>query len=133
MTIAPNDRENAIINILRYHEAQNAIIFCGTRAAVNLMKSRLNNRGFSVVAISGELTQSERSNALQSLRDGRARVCVATDVAARGIDLPGLALVIHADLPKNKDILLHRSGRTGRADSKGVSTIGVTYKWRNKL
>lgn len=132
VTIAPNDRENAIINLLRYHEAQNAIIFCGTRAAVNLMKSRLNNRGFSVVAISGELSQAERSNALQALRDGRASVCVATDVAARGIDLPGLALVIHADLPKNKDILLHRSGRTGRAGSKGVSALVVQHNWRKK-
>lgn len=132
MTIAPNDRENAIINLLRYHEAQNAIIFCGTRAAVNLMKSRLTNRGFSVVAISGELSQNERSNALQSLRDGRANVCVATDVAARGIDLPGLALVIHADLPKNKDILLHRSGRTGRAGCKGVSAIVVPHNWRSR-
>lgn len=132
MSIAPNDRENAIINILRYHEAQNAIIFCGTRAAVNLMKSRLNNRGFSVVAISGELSQAERSNALQALRDGRASVCVATDVAARGIDLPGLALVIHADLPKNKDILLHRSGRTGRAGSKGVSVLVVPHNMRGK-
>ena len=132
VTIAPNDRENAIINLLRYHEAQNAIIFCGTRAAVNLMKSRLNNRGFSVVAISGELSQAERSNALQALRDGRASVCVATDVAARGIDLPGLALVIHADLPKNKDILLHRSGRTGRAGSKGVSALVVPHNWRSR-
>ena len=96
------------------------------------MKSRLTNRGFSVVAISGELTQSERSNALQALRDGRARVCVATDVAARGIDLPGLALVIHADLPKNKDVLLHRSGRTGRAGSKGVSTLVVPHNWRSR-
>jgi len=132
VTIAPNDRENAIINLLRYHEAQNAIIFCGTRAAVNLMKSRLTNRGFSVVAISGELSQAERSNALQALRDGRASVCVATDVAARGIDLPGLALVIHADLPKNKDTLLHRSGRTGRAGSKGVSALVVPHNWRSK-
>ncbi len=132
VTIAPNDRENVIINLLRYHEAQNAIIFCGTRAAVNLMKSRLNNRGFSVVAISGELSQAERSNALQALRDGRASVCVATDVAARGIDLPGLALVIHADLPKNKDILLHRSGRTGRAGSKGVSALVVPHNWRSR-
>lgn len=132
LRIAPNDRENAIVNILRYHESQNAIIFCGTRAAVNLMKSRLTNRGFSVVAISGELSQNERSNALQSLRDGRARVCVATDVAARGIDLPGLALVIHADLPKNKDILLHRSGRTGRAGSKGVSVLVVPHNQRSK-
>jgi ATP-dependent RNA helicase DeaD len=132
MAIAPNDRENAIVNILRFHEAQNAIIFCGTRAAVNLMKSRLSNRGFSVVAISGELSQAERSNALQALRDGRASVCVATDVAARGIDLPGLALVIHADLPKNKDILLHRSGRTGRAGSKGVSAVVVPHNWRSR-
>jgi ATP-dependent RNA helicase DeaD len=132
VTIAPNDRENAIINLLRYHEAQNAIVFCGTRAAVNLMKSRLNNRGFSVVAISGELSQAERSNALQALRDGRAKVCVATDVAARGIDLPGLALVIHADLPKNKDILLHRSGRTGRAGSKVVSALVVSHNLRSK-
>jgi ATP-dependent RNA helicase DeaD len=132
ISIAPNDRENAIINMLRYHEAQNAIIFCGTRAAVNLMKSRLNNRGFSVVAISGELSQAERSNALQALRDGRASVCVATDVAARGIDLPGLALVIHADLPKNKDILLHRSGRTGRAGSKGISALVVPHNGRSR-
>ncbi len=132
LRIAPNDRENAIVNVLRYHEAQNAIIFCGTRAAVNLMQSRLTNRGFSVVAISGELSQAERSNALQSLRDGRARVCVATDVAARGIDLPGLALVIHADLPKNKDILLHRSGRTGRAGSKGVSVLIAPHNQRAK-
>ena len=132
MTIAPNDRENAIVNVLRYHEAQNAIVFCGTRAAVNLLKSRLTNRGFSVVAISGELSQNERSNALQALRDGRASVCVATDVAARGIDLPGLELVIHADLPKDKDILLHRSGRTGRAGSKGVSTIVVPHNWRSR-
>lgn len=132
MTIAPNDRENAIVNLLRYHDAENALVFCGTRAAVNLMKSRLNNRGFSVVAISGELSQAERSNALQALRDGRARVCVATDVASRGIDLPGLALVIHADLPKNRDILLHRSGRTGRAGSKGISAIVVPHNWRSR-
>jgi len=132
LTIAPSDRENAIINLLRYHEAKNAIIFCATRAAVNHLTSRLTNRGFSVVALSGELSQAERSNALQSLRDGRAQVCVATDVASRGIDLPGLALVVHADIPKNRDILLHRSGRTGRAGSKGVSALIVPYNWRTR-
>src|SRR5690606_4920680 len=57
--------------------------------------------------------------------DGRARVCIATDVAARGIDLPGLELVIHADLPSNPDTLLHRSGRTGRAGRKGTSVLIV--------
>jgi ATP-dependent RNA helicase DeaD len=128
----PRDTENAIINVLRYYEAKNAIVFCNTRAAVARLTTRFTNRGFSVVALSGELTQSERSNALQSLRDGRARVCVATDVAARGIDLPNLELVIHADLPSNSDTLLHRSGRTGRAGRKGVSALIVPPKLRSK-
>ena len=59
------------------------------------------------------------------MRDGRARVCIATDVAARGIDLPNLDLVIHADLPTNRETLLHRSGRTGRAGRKGISALIV--------
>ena len=99
---------------------------------VNRVTTRLSNRGFSVVALSGELTQSERTNALQAMRDGRARVCVATDVAARGIDLPNLELVVHAELPSNHETLLHRSGRTGRAGRKGTSALIVTAKVRSK-
>lgn len=126
MTVASDDRENAIINVLRYYNAKNAIVFGDTRIAVNRMTQRFNNRGFSVVALSGELSQAERSQALQALRDGRAQVCIATDVAARGLDLPDLELVIHADVPKNREALLHRSGRTGRAGRKGVSALIVT-------
>ena len=132
MLVAPTDRENAIINALRFYEAKNAIVFCSTRAAVNHMTARFNNRGFSVVALSGELSQTERSHALQAMRDGRARVCIATDVAARGIDLPGLELVIHADLPTNPETLLHRSGRTGRAGQKGVSALIVPLNARRR-
>ncbi|WP_282118876.1 DEAD/DEAH box helicase [Ruegeria atlantica] len=132
MMVAPRDRDNAIINALRYYEAPNAIVFCNTRAMVSRLTTRLSNRGFSVVALSGELTQSERSNALQSMRDGRARVCVATDVAARGIDLPSLDLVIHAELPNSHETLLHRSGRTGRAGRKGVSALVVEPSSRKK-
>ena len=132
MAVAPRDDENAIINVLRYYEAPNAIVFCNTRAMVNRLLSRLSNRGFSVVALSGELSQAERSHALQAMRDGRARVCVATDVAARGIDLPNLELVIHAELPSSHETLLHRSGRTGRAGRKGVSALVVPPKARKK-
>ncbi|RVP74067.1 DEAD/DEAH box helicase, partial [Sinorhizobium medicae] len=132
LLVAPSDRENAIINVLRFYEARNAIVFCSTRAAVNHLTARFNNRGFSVVALSGELSQNERTHALQAMRDGRARVCIATDVAARGIDLPGLELVIHADLPTNSDTLLHRSGRTGRAGQKGVSALIVPVNARRK-
>lgn len=130
--VAPRDGENAIINVLRFYEAPNAIVFCNTRAMVNRLTTRLSNRGFSVVALSGELSQTERTHALQAMRDGRARVCVATDVAARGIDLPNLDLVIHAELPSNQETLLHRSGRTGRAGRKGVSAMIVPGNVRKK-
>lgn len=132
MLVAGNDPENAIINVLRFYEAQNAIVFCNTRAMVNRLTARFSNRGFQVVALSGELSQNERTHALQAMRDGRARVCVATDVAARGIDLPNLELVVHAELPNNGETLLHRSGRTGRAGRKGVSAIIVPQRWSKK-
>ena len=132
LSVAPSDRENAIINVLRYYDAESALVFCATRQAVNHLTSRFLNRGFSVVSLSGELSQKERTHALQALRDGRARVCVATDVAARGIDLPGLELVIHADLPTNGEILLHRSGRTGRAGRKGTCALIVPHTRRGK-
>jgi ATP-dependent RNA helicase DeaD len=126
VTVAPRDREGAIFNILRLHDARLALVFVKTRANVNHLIARMGNRGFQVVALSGELSQQDRTLALQSLRSGRARICVATDVAARGIDLPGLDLVIHADLPSNPETLLHRSGRTGRAGSKGTAFLIVT-------
>ncbi|MER8953207.1 DEAD/DEAH box helicase [Mesorhizobium sp. M0833] len=132
LSVAQADRENAIINVLRFYEAKNALVFCNTRAAVNHLTARFNNRNFSVVALSGELSQNERSHALQAMRDGRAKVCIATDVAARGIDLPNLELVIHADLPTNPETLLHRSGRTGRAGRKGVSALIVPNNARRR-
>jgi len=132
LSVANHDTDAAIINVLRYYDAPNAIVFANTRAMVTRLTTRLSNRGFSVVALSGELTQSERSNALQAMRDGRAKVCVATDVAARGIDLPNLALVIHAELPTNAETLLHRSGRTGRAGRKGISAMIVPAKMKRR-
>jgi ATP-dependent RNA helicase DeaD len=123
--IAAGDVEHAVVNVLRFFESPGALVFCNTRQAVRHLQATLLERGFSVVALSGELTQNERTQALQALRDGRARVCVATDVAARGIDLPNLDLVIHADLPNDAEVMQHRSGRTGRAGRKGVSVLLV--------
>jgi len=123
--IAPGDAERAVVNALRLEDAPIAMVFCTTRAAVARLHGNLAERGFHAVALSGELSQAERTRALQSLRDGHARICVATDVAARGIDLPELGLVIHAELPRDPETLLHRSGRTGRAGRKGVSLLVV--------
>jgi ATP-dependent RNA helicase DeaD len=123
--VAPHEIEHAVVNLLRLVEAPSAIVFCNTRDAVRHLQAILSERGFAAVCLSGELSQNERNQALQSLRDGRARVCVATDVAARGIDLPNLGLVIHADLPHDAETLQHRSGRTGRAGRKGISALLV--------
>ena len=128
--VAPHEIEHAVVNVLRHFEVPGALVFCSTREAVRHLYANLRERGFSAVALSGELTQKERAEALQSLRDGRAQVCVATDVAARGLDLPDLGLVLHAELPANRAGLLHRSGRTGRAGRKGVSVLLVPYNRR---
>jgi ATP-dependent RNA helicase DeaD len=130
--IAAGDVEHAVVNVLRFFESPSALVFCNTRDAVRHLQATLLERGFSVVALSGELTQNERTQALQALRDGRARVCVATDVAARGIDLPNLDLVIHADLPNDAEVMQHRSGRTGRAGRKGISVLLVVPARRRR-
>ena len=130
--MAPNEVEHAVVNVLRFVEAQSTIVFCNTRDHVRHLHATLLERGFAAVYLSGELSQGERNHALQALRDGRARVCVATDVAARGIDLPNLGLVIHADLPNDAEILQHRSGRTGRAGKKGVSVVLMPLSRRRK-
>lgn len=133
VAIAPSDIEHAVVNLLRFHEAETAILFCATRDNVRHLHASLIERGFAAVALSGEHSQNERNQALQALRDRRARVCVATDVAARGIDLPGLSLVIHVEIPRDAEALQHRSGRTGRAGKKGTAILLVPYPRRRRV
>lgn len=130
--IHPKEVNNAVINYLRFIDSPTAMVFCATRELVRHMQSTLIERGFSCVALSGDLGQEERNHAIKSLRSGQIRVCVATDVAARGLDLPTLDLVIHASLPTNSATLLHRSGRTGRAGRKGRCVLIVPSNQRNR-
>ncbi|MCJ8156159.1 DEAD/DEAH box helicase [Sphingomonas sp. LaA6.9] len=132
IAVPPSAIENAVVNVLRFYEADGAMVFCATRENVRRLAASLTERGFSAVALSGELSQNERNHALQALRDRRARVCVATDVAARGIDLPNLGLVVHAELPIDAETLQHRSGRTGRAGRKGTCIMVVPYQRRRR-
>ncbi|TDN84457.1 ATP-dependent RNA helicase DeaD [Stakelama pacifica] len=133
VTVSPSEIDAAAINLLRFHEAETAILFCATRDNVRRLHATLLERGFAAVALSGEHSQSERNQALQALRDRRARVCVATDVAARGIDLPSLSLVIHVEIPRDAETLQHRSGRTGRAGKKGTAVLIVPYPRRKRV
>ncbi len=133
VAVAPADIEHAVVNLLRFHEAETAMLFAATRENVRRLHASLVERGFEAVMLSGESSQSERNQALQALRDGRARVCVATDVAARGIDLPTLSLVIHVETPRDAETLQHRSGRTGRAGRKGTAILLVPYPRRRRV
>lgn len=127
----PGEDFGALVNVLRAADSR-ALVFCATREGVKTLHQRLLDKGFTAVALSGELTQAERTAALAALRDSRAEVCVATDVAARGLDLPELDLVVHYDLPNGPEALLHRSGRTGRAGRKGVCALIVQPRARRR-
>ena len=102
LLIAPHETERAVVNALRFFDAPRPLVFCRTRAAVARLHGNLEERVFAAVALSGELTQAERNRALHGLRDGRARVCVATDVAARGLHIPALDAVVN---PANGQIV----------------------------
>jgi len=117
------DIENFTFNLIRYYSNKTIIVFCSTRNEVTRFHSRLHNRGVSAVALSGALKQEERFKALQSIKNGSCKVCIATDVASRGIDIIDLDIVIHSNLPRNSETLIHRSGRTGRAGKHGLSII----------
>ena len=130
--IAGGDRLAAVVNVLRAEQTTRAIVFCTTREGVAEMHAALVARGFAATAISGDRAQAERDRALEQLRRGDARVLVATNVAARGLHLPDVDLIVHADLPLNADSLIHRSGRTGRAGRKGTAVVIATVAERRK-
>jgi ATP-dependent RNA helicase DeaD len=132
IAVPGHEAQSALVNILRWYEAPGALVFCATREGTKRLHMALVERGFAAVMLSGELSQHDRTAALDSMRAGRARVGVCTDVAARGLDLPELDLVVHADLPTNPETLLHRSGRTGRAGRKGVCVLIVPQTKRRR-
>jgi ATP-dependent RNA helicase DeaD len=118
-----DDRLAAVVNVLRMHTDQKAIVFGTTREGVANLHQALVRHGFRAVVLSGDRAQGERNRAIEALKSNEAQVLVATNVAARGLDLPEVDLVLHADLPLNAESLTHRSGRTGRAGRKGQSVI----------
>ena len=129
---AMGDRRKAVVNVLRHNPDQRAIVFGTTREGVADLHRELVSQGFRAVVLSGDRAQAERNRALAALRAGEAQILVATNVAARGLDLPEVDLVVHADLPLNGEALTHRSGRTGRAGRKGTSVLIASLAERRK-
>jgi len=119
------DRVAAIINLLLARPGEQTLIFARTRADVAHLTRDLSQAGFHVHSLSGEMEQGERNRALAKFKSGGLDALIATDVAARGIDVQDIARVIHAEPPTDPDTYTHRSGRTGRAGKKGTSALLV--------
>ncbi len=120
-----SDRLPALINLLLAAPESRTLVFVRTRAATTEIATALAARGFSATALSGEMGQRERTATLEAFRADAVRIVVATDVAARGLDIADVTQVVHFDLPENPEVLTHRSGRTGRAGNKGTSVALV--------
>lgn len=131
--VRPADRVPALINLLLIEPDRRTLVFVRTRNAATEVAAELASNGFSAGALSGEMGQRERNAMLDAFRRNAVRVVVATDVAARGLDIEDVAQVIHLDLPENPEVLTHRSGRTGRAGNKGTSIALVPRSARARF
>ncbi len=126
------ERLNAIVNLLLHDPDEKTLIFVRTRVDTTQLSAKLAELGFTVLPLSGEMSQRERNSAFRKFKSGVIQVLVATDVAARGLDVQDIGRVIHADLPDNGEVLTHRSGRTGRAGRSGQSIMLVGLREKRK-
>ena len=123
----PRDKKaDAMYLLLRYANAGRTMVFCNTKSMVDELTTKLCAQGFKATGLHGDMTQPVRNQVMQRFRNGSIEVLVATDVAARGIDVDDVETVINFDIPQTFEYYIHRIGRTGRAGKKGVSQTLVT-------
>ncbi|TWI76932.1 ATP-dependent RNA helicase DeaD [Desulfobotulus alkaliphilus] len=123
----------ALLRVLQAHPGARALIFCRTRKESQELTERLTASGFPAEALHGDLSQAQRETTVNRFRADRFRLLVATNVAARGIDLPGLPLVIHYRLPEVSETYTHRSGRTARAGHSGIAVALISPEERGRM
>jgi superfamily II DNA/RNA helicase len=119
--------------LLRDTSIRQALVFTATKQSAEDLSGSLREQGFAAGALHGDMRQRERNVTLQHLRDGRMRVLVATDVAARGIDVPGISHVINFDAPRQAENYVHRIGRTGRAGRAGVAVTLLAHREKHLM
>ncbi len=127
------EKVDVIANYINLRPGERGVIFCRTKIAATELATALKERGYPIGVLQGDLPQLERDKVLRSFRKDRFQFLVATDVAARGIDVEGLAFVIHHELPDQLDHYTHRSGRTGRAGKKGVSIALIGHEQKRDI
>lgn len=126
----PMDKDRVLVRVMEVENPSSAIIFCNTKANVHYVTAVLKGFGYDADELSADLSQSKREQVLTKLREGRVRFLVATDVAARGIDIPDLSHVILYEPPEDRESYIHRAGRTGRAGASGevISLVDIMQK-----
>lgn len=136
--VSGENRLKDLSTIIDFHQPESAIIFCNTRGDTQIVMRYLRRMGHGAELLNGDLPQSEREKALSLIRQGKARFLVATDVAARGIDISELPCVVNYAMPEGAETYIHRTGRTGRAGRTGVALslmspreIGTFYQLRS--
>jgi superfamily II DNA/RNA helicase len=112
---------DTLLDLYSIMSTSQAIIFANTIKKVDWLKENLEKENFEITYIHGKMTSKEREDIVKEFRDGKTRILLTTDLLARGIDIPQVNLVINYDLPPNKETYIHRIGRCGRFDKKGVS------------
>ena len=120
------NRVKSLVNLLLFEDPSKAILFCNTKNETAQIATSLSDEGFSVGFINGDLNQAQRTKILDSFRSNKIQLLLATDVAARGIDIDDITHVIHLSLPQNDETYIHRSGRTGRAGKTGESILIIS-------
>lgn len=133
LTVGHQWKLEAFTRILETEEHDGVIAFVRTRAGTEELTRRLNERGFKAVAISGDIAQKQREKTVEDLKAGRVDILVATDVAARGLDVERISLVVNYDVPHDSESYVHRIGRTGRAGRSGDAVLFITPRERYLL
>jgi ATP-independent RNA helicase DbpA len=133
MFVEPEQKMLALRFILGQHPHESALIFCNFKAGVTALEQTLSRVGMSVGSLHGDLEQYDRDQVMAKFRNASTRILVATDVAARGLDVKDLDLVVNYDLPSQPEVYVHRIGRTGRAGKSGVAVSLATERERSKL
>ncbi|OIU85352.1 DEAD/DEAH box helicase [Acinetobacter sp. AR2-3] len=126
-------KKKLLTHWLNEEEVDQAVVFASTQEDTDMLAEELAEAGLSVVALHGAMPQTVRNRRLRSIREGRAKILVATDVAARGLDVPTISHVINFGLPMKNEDYVHRIGRTGRAGRTGKAITLATYRERGKI
>jgi ATP-dependent RNA helicase DeaD len=133
LEVGDREKPEALARVLQEERPRQAIVFARTKIGVDRLARRLGDSGVRVKALHGDMSQGQRDGVMIAFKSGRERLLVATDVAARGLDLTGVSHVINYDIPNSPDIYVHRIGRTGRAGESGRAVTLITPKQRGEL